>query len=233
MAGRIRTGRHRASSRLGRGWLSGEPVLHPARRAARSACHRQRNAHRAVREGIAVDDLAGVKQALVVRLSPGWVGAVGGAVLMRDQRPMVSGFARVRRASGQVWVRSGSGWLGSNGGVPDEVWQGKIGALPGWLAPLAPDWPASDTPHTTEVVDGAHFELETRPGHRTAGNRLDVPEGARAEMVELAAGVLAERFAETALPTPPWSSGATENSARGLGPVPVAPASCTGATSGP
>ena len=168
---------------------------------------------RAVREGIAVDDLAGVEQALVVRLSPDWVGAVGSAVLMRDHRPVIVRFARVRRASGQVWVAVWLRMAGVEMGVvPDEVWQGKVGALPGWLAPLAPDWPASDTPNTTEVVDGPHtLSWRRDPAIAPPGIRLDVPEGARfRDVVELAAGVLAERFAETGTADPTvvvWSDG--------------------------
>ena len=168
---------------------------------------------RAVRQGIALDDLEGVEQALVSRLRPDWVGAVGGAVLTRDGRPLIVRFARVRRDSGEVWIAI---WLRvaglEMGVVPDEVWRGDIGTLPGWLAPLVPDWPVSELPSASEVADGPYtLDWRRDPSIAPPDFRLDVPQHAAfRDVVELAAGVLAARFSETGRADPTvvvWSDG--------------------------
>ena len=171
---------------------------------------------RAVREGIGLDHLPAVESTLVREVRPDWVGAVGAGVLLRDGRPLLVRFARVRRASGSVWVAI---WLRvagvPMGAAPDEVWTGKVDALPAWLAPLVPSWPdPSEAVDGTEpqVADGPQtLQWRRDPSVAPPSFRLDVPDGAAfRDVVDLAAGVLAGRFSETGQADPAvvvWSDG--------------------------
>ena len=168
---------------------------------------------RAVRQGIGLEDLEGVEQALVSRLRPDWVGVVGGAVLRRQGRPLIVRFARVRKGSGDVWIGL---WLRvagiEMGVVPDEVWQGEVEALPDWLAPLVPAWPVRELPEASEVADGPQtLDWRRDPGVAPPEFRIPIPPDAvYRDVVELAGGTLAERFAETGRADPTvviWSGG--------------------------
>jgi|GEM_PF-4827575 len=170
---------------------------------------------RAVREGIGLDHLPGVEATLVGKLRPDWVGVVGGGVLQREGRPVIVRFARVRRSSGTVWVAV---WLRIAGvpmsAVPDEVWNGKVSAVPAWLRPLVPDWPSADETidDPPSVADGPQtLQWRRDPSIAPPNFRVPVPEGAAfRDVVELAAGLLVQRFDESGQADPTvvvWSDG--------------------------
>lgn len=157
---------------------------------------------RAVREGVALEHLDTVESALVTRLRPDWVGVVGGGVLLRDGRPMLVRFARLRQDGGIVWVAVWLRVAGLDMGVaPDEVWQGREDALPEWLRPLVPAWPEPTDADAAapEVADGPQtLQWRRDPSIAPPSFRVPVPDGAAfRDVVEIAAGLLEGRFGET------------------------------------
>ncbi|HCH66317.1 MAG: hypothetical protein CL927_01175, partial [Deltaproteobacteria bacterium] len=75
-----------------------------------------------------------------------------------------------------------------------------------------PRWPTVGASPATEVVDGPQtLDWRRDPGIAPPGIRLSVPDGAKfADIVELAAGVLARRFEETGIADPTvvaWTEG--------------------------
>jgi len=171
---------------------------------------------RAVREGVALDGLANVESALVAKLSPDWVGVVGGGVLMRDGRPLPVRFARLHRESGEVWVAVWFRMAGVKMGVaPDEVWEGELSRLPSWLRPIVPTWPDVESHQAriaSDVYDGpATLTWRRDPSIAEPAFRLPVPEGAAfRDVVEIAAGLLVGRFEDTGSADPTvvvWSDG--------------------------
>jgi hypothetical protein len=214
MAGRITLGDIQRPSGSIEGWLSERARAAPGTEEPVAAVVLGNGGlTRAVREGIALDHLASVEGTLVSKLSPDWVGVVGGGVLSRDGRPVIVRFARMRKDSGIVWIAV---WLRiagvPMGVVPDEVWQGKVEAVPAWLRPLVPDWPEGDTADSAEVADGPQtLQWRRDPSVAPPAFRIPVPEGAVfRDVVELAAGVLVQRFSETGQADPTvvvWSEG--------------------------
>jgi hypothetical protein len=216
MAGRITLGDVQRPPGSVEGWLSQRARAAPGSNEPVAAIVLGNGGlTRAVREGIVLDHLGTVEGSLVRTVRPDWVGAVGGGVLLRDGRPLIVRFARVRRESGMVWVAV---WLRvagvPMGAAPDEVWTGKVSALPAWLKPLVPDWPdgAAGTEVDPPVADGPQtLQWRRDPAIAPPGFRITVPEGAAfRDVVELAAGVLVERFSETGQADPTvvvWSDG--------------------------
>jgi len=171
---------------------------------------------RAVREGVALDDLAGVESAIVARLQPDWVGVVGSGVLLRDGRPLPIRFARLRRDTGVVWTAVWFRMAGVPMGVaPDETWEGELARLPGWLSPLVPAWPDVENAPArddSEVHDGpATLSWRRDPSIAAPAFRVPVPDGAAfRDVVEIAAGLLTGRFVDTGKADPTvvvWSAG--------------------------
>ncbi len=153
---------------------------------------------RAVREGVPLDNLPAVESALVARLRPDWVGAVGSGVVWKGGRPLPVRFARLREQNGGVWVALWFRLPGMTMGVvPDEVWKGDFGRLPAWLVPLAPAWPEPDNADSDTVVEDGPCTLTWRRDPSIAPPAFTValpPECRLRDVLDIAAGLLSARF---------------------------------------
>lgn len=185
-----------------RGWLAQRARAAPGAQAPVAAVVLGHGGlTRAVRDGVPLESLAAVEAALVARLRPDWVGCVGSALLSRDGRPVVVRFARLRRDDGTAWVAT---WIPVPGkarlsAVPDDVYDGEVGRLPGWLAPLVPAWPPVEddaVQGTAPVVDGPQtLEWRRDPIVAAPDVTVPVPDGAAfRDVVEIAGGLLAAGF---------------------------------------